>query len=124
MPAAGVRAASWARALEGRRVGVALSAGFFGFYAHAGFLKAIEELGIVPAALVAGLRGVGAHSARPKSRRASSHSAAVTSGRVAGDGWLSRPLSALRAMRRGLDVVRNDHARWKIRWAHAVGCRC
>jgi NTE family protein len=38
--------------LRGRRVGVALSAGFFGFYAHAGFLRALEDdLGVAPSAL-------------------------------------------------------------------------
>lgn len=36
--------------LQGRRVGVVLSAGFFGFFGHAGFWKALEEAGIRPAA--------------------------------------------------------------------------
>ncbi|MCK5011423.1 MAG: patatin-like phospholipase family protein [Deltaproteobacteria bacterium] len=34
--------------LEGKRVGLVFSSGFFGFFAHAGCLKAIEELGIKP----------------------------------------------------------------------------
>ncbi len=32
------------------RVGVAFSSGFFGFFAHAGFLAALREMGIAPAA--------------------------------------------------------------------------
>jgi NTE family protein len=32
------------------RVGVAFSSGFFGFFAHAGFLAALREMGIVPSA--------------------------------------------------------------------------
>jgi NTE family protein len=34
--------------LKNKRIGVVFSSGFFGFFAHAGFLKAIEELGIEP----------------------------------------------------------------------------
>lgn len=36
--------------LEGRRVGVVLSAGYFGFYGHAGFVDGLVEAGIRPAA--------------------------------------------------------------------------
>src|SRR4051794_10231125 len=36
--------------LEGKRVGLVLSAGFFGFYGHAGFLKGLTAAGIQPAA--------------------------------------------------------------------------
>lgn len=36
--------------LEGRRVGVVLSAGYFGFYGHAGFVDGLAEAGIRPAA--------------------------------------------------------------------------
>jgi NTE family protein len=36
--------------LEGRRVGVVLSAGYFGFYGHAGFVEGLLESGIRPAA--------------------------------------------------------------------------
>lgn len=39
-----------AEALEGQRVGLCLSAGFFGFYAHAGFCAALAERGVRPAA--------------------------------------------------------------------------
>jgi len=39
-----------AEALAGRRVGLVLSAGFFGFYGHAGFLAGLSEGGLVPAA--------------------------------------------------------------------------
>ena len=39
-----------AEALAGRRVGLVLSAGFFGFYGHAGFLAGLLEGGLVPAA--------------------------------------------------------------------------
>jgi len=35
--------------LKNKRVGVVFSSGFFGFFAHAGCLKALEELGIKPA---------------------------------------------------------------------------
>lgn len=36
--------------LEGRRVGVVLSAGYFGFYGHAGFVDGLAAAGIRPAA--------------------------------------------------------------------------
>ncbi len=39
-----------AQALEGRRFGVVLSAGFFGFYGHAGFVEALAESGLQPCA--------------------------------------------------------------------------
>lgn len=34
--------------LEENPFTLALSSGFFGFYAHAGFLKALEERGLAP----------------------------------------------------------------------------
>jgi NTE family protein len=37
-------------ALAGRRFGAVLSAGFFGFYGHAGFTRALLESGLTPAA--------------------------------------------------------------------------
>jgi NTE family protein len=50
-PASGGRGASGADLRPARpRLGVCLSSGFFGFYAHAGFVLALEELGIRPAA--------------------------------------------------------------------------
>lgn len=39
---------SLAKALRDKRVGVVLSAGFFGFYGHAGFYAALEGAGIAP----------------------------------------------------------------------------
>lgn len=42
---------SFARQMEGKRVGVSLAAGFFGFYHHAGVLTALEESGITPVRL-------------------------------------------------------------------------
>jgi NTE family protein len=36
--------------LEGKRIGLVLSAGYFGFYGHAGFLKGLTNAGIQPAA--------------------------------------------------------------------------
>jgi NTE family protein len=39
-----------AEALSGRRVGLVLSAGFFGFYGHAGFLSGLVRGGVRPAA--------------------------------------------------------------------------
>lgn len=36
--------------LEGKRFGLVLSAGFFGFYGHAGFLKGVRMSGLSPAA--------------------------------------------------------------------------
>jgi NTE family protein len=36
--------------LRGKRVGVVLSAGYFGFYGHAGFVEGLLEAGITPAA--------------------------------------------------------------------------
>ena len=44
-------APSLAETLQGKRVGLALSAGFFGFYAHAGMLAALEQAGLAPAAV-------------------------------------------------------------------------
>lgn len=248
-----VTPAAWASSLAGRRVGVALSAGFFGFYAHSGFLKAIEELGIIPSALagtsagalVAGLRAAGLSPGEIERRLLALRrehfwesgrwlplllavlkagagwsgylegralrsllerelpvrrfedcpiplyvaSTNITAGRRhlfsegslvdalhassaypflfsaarldgqrhldgglvdkmpieelvltervevllvnylasavrPGDGWLSRPLATLVALRRGLDMLRADQAEWKIRWAEARGCRC
>jgi NTE family protein len=37
-----------AEELKNKRIGVVFSSGFFGFFAHAGCLKAVEELGIKP----------------------------------------------------------------------------
>lgn len=39
-----------AEALSGKRVGVVLSAGYFGFYGHAGFVQGLVERGVAPAA--------------------------------------------------------------------------
>ncbi len=39
-----------AEALQGKRVGVVLSAGYFGFYGHAGFVQGLGERGVAPAA--------------------------------------------------------------------------
>ncbi len=36
--------------LAGKKVGVVLSSGYFGFFGHAGFVAALEEAGIVPSA--------------------------------------------------------------------------
>jgi len=36
--------------LQGRRFGLVLSAGYFGFYGHAGFLQGLRAAGLVPAA--------------------------------------------------------------------------
>ena len=51
--------------LTGDRVGVAFSSGFFGFFAHAGFLAAQRELGILPSAYAGASSGaiVGAMAA-------------------------------------------------------------
>jgi NTE family protein len=40
-----------ADALRHKRLGLVLSAGFFGFYGHAGLLLALEQLGLAPAAV-------------------------------------------------------------------------
>lgn len=42
---------SLADELRGKRVGLALSAGFFGFFAHAGLMGALEQVGLGPAAV-------------------------------------------------------------------------
>jgi len=42
---------SLAEDLHGKRVGLGLSAGYFGFFAHAGLMAALEHAGIAPAAL-------------------------------------------------------------------------
>lgn len=41
---------SLARSLIGKRFGLVFSAGFFGFFGHAGFLAAVEGVGLSPAA--------------------------------------------------------------------------
>jgi NTE family protein len=43
--------ASFAEQLKGKRVGMALSAGYFGFYHQAGVLSAVVELGIRPVSI-------------------------------------------------------------------------
>lgn len=65
---------SLARTLAGKRFGLVFSAGFFGFYGHAGFLAAVEGAGLEPSgyagtsagALVASLAasGLGAEKVR------------------------------------------------------------
>lgn len=65
---------SLVRTLEGKRFGLVLSAGFFGFYGHAGFLAAMEGAGLKPSgfagtsagALIASLAasGLGAEKVR------------------------------------------------------------
>lgn len=54
-----------ADALAGRRVGLVLSAGFFGFYGHAGFLRGLTAGGVQPAAYAGTSAGglVGAYAA-------------------------------------------------------------
>jgi NTE family protein len=67
-----MRSPSLAEHLNGRAFALALSSGFFGFYAHAGVVAALEEAGLVPArlsgssagALVAGLWAAGLPAAR------------------------------------------------------------
>lgn len=62
--------------LEGKRFGVVLSAGFFGFYGHAGFLEALEAEGLQPSAyagssaggLVAALAAAGAEPGQVSER--------------------------------------------------------
>jgi len=49
---------SGGNSLTDARVGVAFSSGFFGFFAHAGFLAAQRELGILPS-VYAGASSVG-----------------------------------------------------------------
>ena len=46
----GVMATRGEAIATGARVGVCLSSGFFGFFAHAGFVLALEEIGVRPAA--------------------------------------------------------------------------
>lgn len=43
-------AATLGERLRGRRVGVVLSAGYFGFYGHAGFVEGLSAAGVAPAA--------------------------------------------------------------------------
>jgi NTE family protein len=54
-----------AEALDGRRVGLVLSAGFFGFFGHAGFLAGLVTGGVQPAAYAGTSAGglVGAYAA-------------------------------------------------------------
>jgi NTE family protein len=40
--------ASLAEQIRGKRIGLALSSGFFGFYHHAGAILALEEMGLTP----------------------------------------------------------------------------
>ncbi|MBX5481434.1 MAG: patatin-like phospholipase family protein [Myxococcaceae bacterium] len=51
--------------LRGKRFGVVLSAGFFGFYGHAGFLKALHAAGLEPSAWAGSSAGglIAAHAA-------------------------------------------------------------
>jgi NTE family protein len=51
--------------LEGRRFGLVMSAGFFGFYGHAGFLKGLLATGLTPAAYAGTSAGglIAAHAA-------------------------------------------------------------
>lgn len=51
--------------LEGKRFGLVLSAGFFGFYGHAGFVSGLQEAGLQPSAYAGSSAGglVGAFAA-------------------------------------------------------------
>lgn len=63
--AATAGAQTLADALAGQRVGLVLSAGFFGFYGHAGFLAGVLSCGLKPAAYAGTSAGglVGAYAA-------------------------------------------------------------
>lgn len=54
-----------AERLSGKRFGLVLSAGFFGFYGHTGFLKALGAAGLKPSAYAGTSAGglIGAHAA-------------------------------------------------------------
>ena len=58
--------------LEGKRFGLVLSAGFFGFYGHAGFLRGLGDAGLEPAAYAGTSAGglVGAFAAAGLDARA------------------------------------------------------
>lgn len=49
--------ASAGESAGGRRIAVSLPASFFGFYAHAGFVKALDELGVAPDAIAGSSAG-------------------------------------------------------------------
>jgi NTE family protein len=89
--------------LEGRRFGLVLSAGFFGFYGHAGFLKALWACGLRPAAYAGTSAGglVAAHAAAGASIEALEQNLLAQTRQHF---WDPDPLGAL------VDAVRGGHA--------------
>ena len=95
---------SLARQLDGKRVGVVLSAGFFGFFGHAGFLKALEQAGIVPSCL--GGTSAGALVAAMSAAGMSADQIGQRIGKVAKkDFWDPDPLGIVREGLKGLGAT-------------------
>ena len=86
--------------LEGKRFGLVLSAGFFGFYGHAGFVQGLVEAGLLPSAYAGSSAGglVGALAATGmKALEISRRIAALNRASF----WDPDPLGALLAVARG-----------------------
>ncbi|WP_373046470.1 patatin-like phospholipase family protein [Vulgatibacter sp.] len=91
---------SLARELRGKRVGLVLSAGFFGFFGHAGFLAAVEGAGLSPTAYAG--TSAGALVASLAAAGLDAHDIATLLGRVRKqDFWDPAPVSALLDAARG-----------------------
>ncbi|MBK6514220.1 MAG: patatin-like phospholipase family protein [Polyangiaceae bacterium] len=86
-----------ADALRGRRFGLVLSAGYFGFFGHAGLLAALEAAGLEPAAW-AGTSAGALVAAMGAAGMSSAEIAAALSSISRRDFWDPAPLSQLWAM--------------------------
>lgn len=83
-----------AESLRGRRFGLVLSAGYFGFFGHAGLVAALEEAGLVPAAW-AGTSAGALVSAMGASGMRAADIGALMSAIKREDFWDPEPLSLL-----------------------------
>ncbi len=86
--------------LEGKRIGLVLSAGYFGFYGHAGFLKGLAAAGVKPAAY-AGTSAGGMVAAFAAAGLALSTLEEVLLKQTRKNFWDPDPIGAVKEVRRG-----------------------
>ena len=96
----GMATATLLQHLEGKRIGLVLSAGYFGFYGHAGFLKGLTAAGVKPAAY-AGTSAGGMVAAFAASGLPVSAVEEVLLKQTRKNFWDPDPLGAVRDVRRG-----------------------
>lgn len=90
--------------LEGKRFGLVLSAGYFGFYGHTGFLKGLHEAGLTPSVYAGTSAGalVAAHAAAGLSIRQIEE---TTLSRKRHEFWDPDPIGAVRYAAAGFGLT-------------------